>query len=321
MREDGDKMKITPNAPLFRDPIYDGAADPTIIWNPKEKAWWIFYTNRRASATNIGFSYIHGCDIGIASSSDGGKTWIYRGIVEGLNYEPGRNTYWAPEIVEDNGGVHMFVSYVRGIPFDWNCDRKILHYTSKDLWHWNYEETLKLTSDRVIDACVYKMPDGRWKMWYKDENNDSFSYTAYSDNLYNWKPAGAEITDCPHEGPNVFRFMDKYWMITDPWHGLGVYKSDDACNWTRCSNILKEPGKRFDDGTIGAHADVLVNNGRAYIFYFTHPEVSETERNDPDFVWEYRHRRTSLQVAELKYAGGELVCDRNMVEMDLCEPK
>ena len=46
-------MKITPNAPLFRDPIYDGAADPTIIWNPKEKAWWIFYTNRRASATKI----------------------------------------------------------------------------------------------------------------------------------------------------------------------------------------------------------------------------------------------------------------------------
>ena len=42
MREDGDKMKITPNAPLFRDPIYDGAADPTIIWNPKEKAWWTF---------------------------------------------------------------------------------------------------------------------------------------------------------------------------------------------------------------------------------------------------------------------------------------
>lgn len=38
---------------------------------------------------------------------------------------------------------------------------------------------------------------------------------------------------------------------------------------------------------------------------------------DPDFVWEYRHRRFSLQVAELKYADGELTCDRNRVELFL----
>ena len=36
-------------APLFRDPIHDGAADPTVIWNPHEKAWWLLYTNRRAN--------------------------------------------------------------------------------------------------------------------------------------------------------------------------------------------------------------------------------------------------------------------------------
>ena len=25
--------RVIPQAPLFRDPIYDGAADPVIIWN------------------------------------------------------------------------------------------------------------------------------------------------------------------------------------------------------------------------------------------------------------------------------------------------
>lgn len=25
--------KFIPNAPLFQDPIYDGAADPVVIWN------------------------------------------------------------------------------------------------------------------------------------------------------------------------------------------------------------------------------------------------------------------------------------------------
>ncbi|MBE0698764.1 MAG: glycosyl hydrolase, partial [Anaerolineaceae bacterium] len=41
-------------APLFRDPIYDGAADPTIIWNREEKSWWLLYTNRRATAEGPG---------------------------------------------------------------------------------------------------------------------------------------------------------------------------------------------------------------------------------------------------------------------------
>lgn len=31
-------MRI-PEAPLFRDPIFDGAADPTVIWNEQERQW------------------------------------------------------------------------------------------------------------------------------------------------------------------------------------------------------------------------------------------------------------------------------------------
>ncbi len=32
-----------PPAPLFRDPVFDGAADPSLIWNDQERAWWVFY--------------------------------------------------------------------------------------------------------------------------------------------------------------------------------------------------------------------------------------------------------------------------------------
>ena len=57
--------------PLFRDPVYDGAADPTIIWNQKEKKWFMFYTNRRANAKGLdGVSWVHGTRIGIAESAD-----------------------------------------------------------------------------------------------------------------------------------------------------------------------------------------------------------------------------------------------------------
>lgn len=308
---------VVPSAPLFCDPVYDGAADPVIIWNKQEKSWWIFYTNRRASCVNHGVSYVHGTDIGIASSDDYGKTWVYRGIAQGLEYEKGRNTYWAPEIIEYEGIYHMYVSYVRGIPSTWDCPRTILHYTSRDLWGWKLESPLSLSSDRVIDACVSSCPGGRWKMWYKDEIHDSHTYTAYSDNLYDWTVGGPEITDCPHEGPNVFYFKNYYWMITDPWEGFGVYRSNDLEQWERCPNILTQPGKRTDDGTIAAHGDVLVHGGRAYIFYFTHPEVSLEDRNNLEFVWEYRHRRSSLQAAELVVVGKHLECDRNNVELDL----
>ena len=51
-------MKLIPEAPLFRDPIYDGAADPSIIWNSMEKTWWIFYTNRRAFSPKSGIEYV-----------------------------------------------------------------------------------------------------------------------------------------------------------------------------------------------------------------------------------------------------------------------
>lgn len=310
-------MKVIPNAPLFRDPVYDGAADPTIIWNPFEKSWWIFYTCRRAFSPEIGLEFMHGTDIGIASSEDGGKTWRYRGIAQGLQYEPGRNTYWAPEVIEHEGVFHMYVTYVRGVPASWDCSRKILHYSSNNLWDWEFQSVLELASDRVIDACVIRLKDGGWKMWYKNEKDHSYSYTAYSDDLYHWECGEAEITDVPHEGANVFYFQEKYWMITDCWEGLGVYVSEDARSWKRCSNILDKPGIRPDDKTIGNHADVLVCHGYAYIFYFTHPEVSAEERKNPDFVWERRHRRSSLQVAELVYSGGELICDRNHVEIDL----
>jgi len=39
--------------PLFRDPIFDGAADPVVIWNRAEQKWFMFYTNRRASMTDL----------------------------------------------------------------------------------------------------------------------------------------------------------------------------------------------------------------------------------------------------------------------------
>lgn len=305
-------MAIAP-APLFRDPIHDGAADPTIIWNQAEQAWWIFYTNRRANVDAPGFSWVHGTDIGIASSSDGGRSWLYRGVAEGLTFARGRNTYWAPEIIEHNGRYHMYVSYVPGVPVHWTGDRYILHYTSSNLWDWRFVSKLNLSSNRVIDACVFRLPNGRWRMWYKDEANRSHTYAADSPDLDHWQVVGPIITDCAHEGPNVFAWQGDYWLITDHWQGIGVYRSADCEQWTRQADILVTPGQRADDGVLGHHADVLVQGEQAYIFYFTHPGEVDKDKEASPGVMPYSYRRTALQVAQLQVQAGQLTCDRDAV--------
>ena len=299
-----------PPAPLFRDPIHDGAADPTLIWNREERAWWLLYTARRVNLPLRGVAWAHGTDIGIASSTDG-QHWRYRGILRGLEFEPGRNTFWAPEVLWHEDRYHMYLSYVRGVPHDWSGARAILHLTSDDLWNWRHESVLRLSSDRVIDAAVHRMPGGFWRLWYKDEVHDSHTYAADSDDLYRWTVHGPVITDRAHEGPNVFCWRGSYWMIIDCWDGLGVYRSADADNWTRCPNILGAPGARKDDGANARHADVQVNAGRAFIFYFTHPEWDGQEQYGIDEMHPFHVKRTSLQVAELEVENGILVCDRD----------
>ncbi len=251
---------------LFRDPVHDGAADPTVIYHRKTATWRMFYTARRADLQTEGVAWAHGTDIGVATSDDGGRTWGYRGVALGLAHEPGRNTYWAPEVLWHDGQYHMYVSYIRGIRTDWSGERHILHYTSHDLARWRFVSTLELSSDRVIDACVWPLPDGRWRMWYKDEGDGSTIHAADSPDLFVWRPIGRVLGDRPQEGPSVFRHGGSYWMVTDPWNGLGVYRSPDLHTWTRGQNILAG----IADGP-GHHACALSQVDNVYLFYFTHP--------------------------------------------------
>jgi len=294
-------------APLYRDPVFDGAADPSLIWNDRERAWWMFYTCRRANARDAqdGVRWCHGTDIGIASSPDGGKTWTYRGTARGLEFEPGRNTFWAPCLLEHDGAFHMYAAYVRGVPADWSGERHIVHYTSRDLLSWAFEGVLALSSDRVIDAFVYPKPDGGWRMWYKDEADGSHIYAADSEDLRAWKVRGPVITGAAQEGPAVFYWKDRYWMLVDRWEGMGVLSSSDLSTWTeQAGAILGVPGTRPDDGDIGRHGEVLVQGREAYLFYFTHPFGAK------DHVKPGLHR-SSIQAARLEFEDGRVVCDRD----------
>lgn len=294
--------------PLFADPVYNGAADPVVIWNKKKQLWFMLYTNRRATMKDTtGVKWVHGTRIGIAESKDG-SIWKYVDTAN-INYRPVADyTHWAPEVIENNGIYHMYLTYVPGIFDNWNHPRNIIHLTSEDLINWQYQSRLPLANDKVIDACVFHLLDGGWRMWYNNERAGKSIFYADSKDLYHWVDKGKAI-QARGEGPKVFRWQHTYWMIIDVWKGMEVYQSDDLLTWKKqAARILEEPGKGKDDQAIGGHCDVVVNNGHAYVFYFTHPGRA---KSNPAPASSVEARRSVIQLAELKYENGMVTVNRD----------
>jgi hypothetical protein len=299
-------------APLYRDPVYDGAADPVVVWNASRRAWCMFYTQRRASLNLPGVEWAHGTAIGIAESRDEGMTWVYRGR---LDLERGsEGSFWAPDCIrDDEGQYHLFVSFVPGPATEhrkFGGERHLLHYSSADLSQWKYDNRVPLGSDRCIDPTLFRRPDGTWRMWYKDEGHKSETRAVESRDLREWNTAPTpNVSKLYGEGPKVFKFKNFYWMLKDPNTGLDVYRSDDLENWTYQGKILNEPGRRNDDACIGKHPDVVVCGERAYIFYMVEPGAKDAPPQHG--IKPLAGRRSAIQAAALEVQDGKLLCDRN----------
>lgn len=304
--------------PLYRDPIFDGAADPTVIWNPIVKKWWMFYTDRRANVSGLtGVTWVHGTPIGIAESADGGAHWNFVGMAQidlPESYGGTNVTEWAPDVMRaPDGSWQMFLTVVPGIFEDWNHPRDIVQLASTDLVHWNNPRKLSLASDRVIDPSIERMPDSSWRLYYNDERAGKAIDYAISMDLTNWTDKGLAFKS-RGEGPKGFRWREKFWCVIDEWKGLGVFRSDDGIHWDKQpDNLLASPGNGADDHDIGRHCDVVVSDNRAFLFYFTHP--GRDGNGD-----QYDHRRSSIQVVELHEKNGWLTCDRDQPTHILLQP-
>lgn len=270
-------------SPAFYDEVWGGAADPVMVWNDQSKEWFIYYTQRRAYYVGETVEWMHGSSIGIATSNDG-KKWKYRGTCKGdnnlSNKEKALTTWWAPEVINEKGILHMFVSSVPGVFKDWNATRHIKHFTSKDGVKWKYQSTLPLSSEHCIDAGVCKVGN-KWGLWYKDEANGSHTWFAESPDLYSWKVVGPAITDCGHEAPFVWQHDNKYWMIVDAWEkGLRIYRSDDGLtNWVYACTVN------------GSHPSVYKINDK-FIFVRHGGYKKDTPR------------QTAIHISELTYKDG-----------------
>jgi hypothetical protein len=308
--------------PLYRDPVTDGAADVSIVFDKAHRRWVMFYTNRRATLKDPDpkdVAWMHATPISMATSKDG-MAWSYKGVARIPAACTGQ-TLWAPELYAEGGVYHMWLTVVPGVFHRWGdkaATARIVHLTSRNLADWTCADTPELGSDRVIDASVAKIGD-RYRLWYKDERRGSRIMAVDSPDLIHWTPAGAgPVVDVAAEGPKVFRFKDAWWMIADAWKGLIVLRSDDATTWIlQAGRLLEEPGLQATDTAKGQHPDVVVSGGRAFVYYFVHQSNEPQARADP-----YYGQRTVVQVAELKEASGVLSVNREApVEGGLAAPR
>ncbi len=157
---------------------------------------------------------------------------------------------------------------------------------------------LPLANPKVIDPGLLHLPNGTWRLWYKDEATGSSCDYADSPDLYHWKDHGRVpgLSDVPGEAPLAFHWKGQYWLFRDIGYALALYRSDDALHWKRVGTMLQHPGTGAGDKGVGHHPEVIVSRGRAYLFYFVQP-----------------HRRSCIQVTELKYNAGKdvLTVNRN----------
>lgn len=301
------------SAPIFRDPVTDGATDPVVVRDRASGQWRMFYTQRRPHEGGPGVEWVHGSRIGIAVSADG-IDWQYAGVVEGL--DDGGNTHWAPEVIDDGERYRMFLTCIAGVPDGWHGHpRRIVQFVSDDLENWTRLGEVPLASDRVIDAAVARTRDGRLRLWFKDEAADSTTGVAGSDDYEHWDVEGTAVGGDPHEGPNVFELGGWFWMIVDAWRGQRVLRSDDGLTWVEHPTILNVPGVHPDDRQVGRHADVVVTGAdTAVVFYFTHPGWDGTDLAAAEGV---DARVTAIHRAALTVVDGRLQCDRNVVPTPL----
>ena len=263
--------------PTIVDPIHDGAADPTLVWNAQRGEWWCLFVQRRSNTRTLRPEWngrCHGTAVAVASAGDGGRRWIFRGS---LDLDPGwtHDTYWGPDVVADDDGIlHLFVTRIDGVPEDEAWDtfgrpspwhRRIRRYESPDGETWSAQGAIDLGTDWAVDPTVHRLPDGRWAMWFKAEADGGAIWRSESDDLRSWS-APVEAIAGWHEGPDVFELGGRLWLIAetrDP--GFAVYRSDDGREWTGCAPISvsvtgdgpERPGRAPNVLTTGSDTAVL----------------------------------------------------------------
>jgi hypothetical protein len=282
-------------AAFYADPLFDAAHDAELVWHEAEQCWWMTYLQNRYNspladpAGSCPFCVY--TDIGLASTPDAGKTWIYRGVAEGVDLpvayrnssvpatrppheasqQYGGATWWRPAVIRHKGLYHGFFVY--------NPDpglamrpgsMKIVHYTSKNMKQWEFAEIAR--GDPVAyDSDVFRVgprpghPDGSWLLFSTMQGrkmSDGVPKPMESDTLYNWTECedAQELVNVG-EGPHVTgSALNDATTETNGfawlnWEGGFVARSSDKGATWQQQQADGKPGHLFVPGSSGGLTD------------------------------------------------------------------
>lgn len=214
----------------------------------------------------------------------------------------------------------MFATYKASAEPPWGGDGVIRHYVAplvNPIDGWQLADVPSFNQPDPIDVSLLKVGD-EYRAYYRVGKGGGIQW-ATSKDLETWDNHGkckGDVNVPPkqrgfdyQEAPYVFKYRDRYWMLTDPHEGLAVFHSEDGVTWEQQQRILREPGSGQADATLARHPSVAVINDRAFIFYHTEPNrpypTPPAEQRTPE------QKISFLQIAELEVKNGALTCDRD----------
>ena len=340
-------------APFYADPLFDGAHDAELVWHTGEQAWWLLYLQNRYNTPFIAPGVpTPGCpapgalclytDIGLASTPDQGKTWVYRGVAEGLDLPPavsgnpmppnsttqqfGGATWWRPAVFRAADAYHGFFIY-NGIAAHSFPNPLVIHYTSQDLKHWQYAQVARETPPSAYDSDVFRLVDGRYILYSTDQGpTPGAALPLQSLDLTSWTNVTdpnliVPVSEGPHVTGAVLNDLSAQvegfgWLNSEG--GKVMRTADGGLHWQPQPFDLFTPdgpgvlwnttGRPVDPGA--AHQGPLFpNNGLLFALYFTEfmtkPPPPESAQVNPI--------RSVLQLGRVHAdpATGWLLCNRS----------
>lgn len=161
--------------------------------------------------------------------------------------------------------LHMFATYKASAEPPWGGNGVIRHSVAPlddPIDGWTLADVPSFNQPDPIDVSLLPIGD-EYRAYDRVGKNGGIQWATSSD-LIHWDNQG----QCPgelnakdrgfgyQEAPYVFKFQDRYWMLTDPHDGLAVFHSPDGVTWTQQDRILREPGTGAADATLARHPRV-----------------------------------------------------------------
>ena len=281
-------------------------------------------------------------DIGLASTPDQGKPWVYRGVAEGLDLPPavsgnpmppnsttqqfGGATWWRPAVFRAADAYHGFFIY-NGIAAHSFPNPLVIHYTSQDLKHWQYAQVARETPPSAYDSDVFRLVDGRYILYSTDQGpTPGAALPLQSLDLTSWTNVTdpnliVPVSEGPHVTGAVLNDLSAQvegfgWLNSEG--GKVMCTADGGLHWQPQPFDLFTPdgpgvlwnttGRPVDPGA--AHQGPLFpNNGLLFALYFTEfmtkPPPPESAQVNPI--------RSVLQLGRVHAdpATGWLLCNRS----------